>query len=43
MTQLTIEAKLEKVKKTLLSAKPNRKMAIFIDDINMPAVEEYGA
>jgi dynein heavy chain, axonemal len=35
--------KLEKIKKTLLGAKPSRKTAVFIDDINMPAVEEYGA
>ncbi|KAL4487471.1 hypothetical protein ABPG72_006991 [Tetrahymena utriculariae] len=43
VTQLTIEGKLEKIKKTLLGAKPNRKTAVFIDDINMPSVEEYGA
>jgi len=24
-------------------AKPGRRIAIYIDDINMPAVEEYGA
>lgn len=43
VTQLTIEQKLEKIKKTLLGAKPGHKVSIFIDDINMPAVEEYGA
>jgi len=34
---------LEKIKKTLLGAKPNRKTAVFIDDINMPSAEEFGA
>ena len=41
--QMTIENKLEKFKKTLYGAKPGRKAVIFIDDINMPAVEQYGA
>jgi len=43
ITQQTIESKLEKIKKTLLGSKANRKTAIFIDDINMPIVELYGA
>ena len=43
ITQMTIESKLERYKKTLIGAKAGRKMAIFIDDINMPAVEKYGA
>lgn len=43
ITQLAIEGKLTKNSKTLLSAKPGRRNCIFIDDINMPAVEEYGA
>ena len=39
VTQLTIESKLEKAKKTQLGAKPGRKVAIFVDDINMPLTE----
>lgn len=44
-TQQTIEApgKLEKKKRTVLGAPINKKISIFVDDINMPAVEEYGA
>ena len=43
ITQSTIESKLERFKKNLIGAKSGRKMVIFIDDINMPAVEKYGA
>ena len=42
-TQLNIEAKLEKKRKTLLGGPGNKHVVIFIDDINMPSVEEYGA
>jgi dynein heavy chain len=42
-TQLTIESKLEKKKKTLLGAPVNKSVVILIDDINMPMVEEYGS
>jgi dynein heavy chain len=42
-TQDSIEEKLEKKKRTLFGAKPGQKIAIFVDDINMPSVEEYGA
>jgi dynein heavy chain len=43
-TQLSMEAKLEPKKgKTVLGAKGNTTCLFFIDDINMPAVEEYGA
>ena len=34
--------KLEKKRKTLLGAPAGRKVVIFVDDINMPLVEEYG-
>jgi dynein heavy chain, axonemal len=40
--QQSIEEKLEK-SRTAFSAPPGKRVAIFIDDINMPQVEEYGA
>lgn len=43
VTQETIEAKLEKKRKTLLGAPAGRRVVIFVDDVNMPLVEEYGA
>lgn len=43
-TQQTIESRLEKKKgKQFLGAKGNNTCLISIDDINMPAVEKYGA
>eukprot|EP00931_Biecheleriopsis_adriatica_P066335 TRINITY_DN4071_c0_g1_i5.p1 TRINITY_DN4071_c0_g1~~TRINITY_DN4071_c0_g1_i5.p1 ORF type:complete len:3484 (+),score=878.42 TRINITY_DN4071_c0_g1_i5:1149-10454(+) len=42
-TQLTIEGKLEKKRKTLLGAPVNKTIVILVDDVNMPLVEEYGA
>lgn len=42
-TQQAIEDKLEKKKRTLFGAAPGKKIAIFVDDINMPATETYGA
>jgi dynein heavy chain len=42
-TQLTIESKLEKKKKTLLGAPVNKTVCILVDDVNMPLVEEYGS
>ena len=43
ITQKSIEEKLEKKKRTLFGATGGKKIAVFVDDINMPAVEEYGA
>ncbi|GBG29459.1 Dynein heavy chain 1, axonemal [Hondaea fermentalgiana] len=43
VTQNTIEGKLEKKRKTLLGAPAGRRVVIFVDDVNMPLVEEYGA
>ncbi|KAG5682932.1 hypothetical protein PVAND_012250 [Polypedilum vanderplanki] len=42
-TQEMIENRLEKRKKTLLGAPVGKKVIIFIDDVNMPKPEMYGA
>ncbi|XP_066151500.1 dynein axonemal heavy chain 6 [Euwallacea fornicatus] len=42
-TQENIELKLERKKKTLLGAPLGKKVIIFIDDVNLPKVETYGA
>jgi len=43
-TQQTIEANLEKKRgKYLLGAIGNNTCVLFIDDVNMPSVEKYGA
>ena len=42
-TQLAIERKLEKKRKNLLGGPAGKKVVLFVDDINMPIVEEYGA
>ncbi|RLN73947.1 hypothetical protein BBJ28_00018063, partial [Nothophytophthora sp. Chile5] len=43
VTQQTIENKLEKKRKNLLGPVAGKRMLIFVDDVNLPAVEEYGA
>jgi len=42
-TQLTIESKLERKRKTLLGAPVNKTVVVLVDDVNMPMIEEYGA
>ena len=42
-TQEMIEGKLEKRKKTLMSAPYGKKVIVFIDDLNMPKLDRYGA
>ncbi|XP_071446254.1 dynein axonemal heavy chain 6 [Hetaerina americana] len=42
-TQEIIELRLEKKKKNKLGGPPGRKVVIFIDDINMPKLDTYGA
>lgn len=42
-TQEIIELKLEKKKKTLLGAPHGKRVIIFVDDVNMPKLETYGA
>ncbi|GBG25533.1 Dynein heavy chain 6, axonemal [Hondaea fermentalgiana] len=43
VTQMSIESKLEKKRKTLLGAPAGQSAIICVDDVNMPTVEEYGA
>ena len=42
-TQANIESKLQKKRAKVFAAKGNSKTLIFIDDVNMPAVEQFGA
>ena len=43
VVQKTLEGKLEKKRKNLLGAPSGRKVVAFVDDVNMPLVETYGA
>ncbi|XP_017780151.1 PREDICTED: dynein heavy chain 6, axonemal [Nicrophorus vespilloides] len=42
-TQEILELKLEKRKKTLLGAPLGKRVILFVDDVNMPKLETYGA
>jgi dynein heavy chain len=42
-TQEIIESKLEKKGKTRLGAPAGKKIVIFVDDLNMPKLDEYGS
>lgn len=42
-TQNSVMEKLEKISRKMLGAQAGKRNAVFVDDINMPLVEEYGA
>ncbi|XP_026216049.1 dynein heavy chain 6, axonemal isoform X2 [Anabas testudineus] len=42
-TQEIIESKLEKKRKNVLAAPGNKKVVVFVDDLNMPKLDSYGS
>uniref|UniRef100_A0A7M4FA16 Dynein axonemal heavy chain 6 n=1 Tax=Crocodylus porosus TaxID=8502 RepID=A0A7M4FA16_CROPO len=42
-TQEIIESKLEKKRKNILGAPGNKRVVIFVDDLNMPKLDRYGS
>ncbi|XP_030273772.1 dynein heavy chain 6, axonemal isoform X2 [Sparus aurata] len=42
-TQEIIESKLEKKRKNVLGAPGNKKLVVFVDDLNMPKLDSYGS
>nr|XP_055061459.1 dynein axonemal heavy chain 6 isoform X1 [Misgurnus anguillicaudatus] len=42
-TQEIIESKLEKKRKNVLGAPANKKILVFVDDLNMPKLDTYGS